>query len=396
MTNQVPKGSIMVVDDQPANLKLMEDMLRQQDYLVRSFPRGRLALAAALQQRPDLILLDINMPEMNGFEVCRRLKANENLNSIPVIFLSALNETEDKLNAFRCGGLDYITKPFQIEEVQARVETQLQVQRARQVERDLLEKTLIGAIKSLVDLLQLCGPAVSQRSHAIKDIVMHVVARLGLEDRWQYELAATVRLIGTMALPAEAFERAYCGDPVSGVEEQMFRAHSAVGSRLLSNIPRLEGVAEMIAKQQMDGEASPANPIEIGARLLRVAMGLDRLTFRGVPFSAALTQLRKNPSRYPAQLLDALEDYEAPSVAYNTKRLTAQELKTSMILDEPLLTQDGSFIIVGTGTTLNATIIERIGNFAKTRGVRQPIRVRVPASSAITNGCERETRGARQ
>jgi two-component system sensor histidine kinase/response regulator len=116
---------IIVVDDQPANLKLMEDMLRQQGYGVRSFPRGRMALVAASQQPPDLILLDINMPEMNGFEVCERLKADEKLASIPVIFLSALNETDDKVRAFRSGGVDYITKPFQFEEVQARVQTHL-------------------------------------------------------------------------------------------------------------------------------------------------------------------------------------------------------------------------------------------------------------------------------
>src|SRR5580692_2913550 len=125
MVSQETPASIMVVDDQPANLKLMEDMLKQQGYSVRSFPRGRMALTAAGEKPPDLILLDINMPEMNGFEVCQRLKADEKLASIPVIFLSALNETDDKVRAFHSGGVDYITKPFQFEEVQARVQTHL-------------------------------------------------------------------------------------------------------------------------------------------------------------------------------------------------------------------------------------------------------------------------------
>src|ERR1700723_1030160 len=119
------RGRVMVVDDQPANLTLMQEMLRSEGYEVSCFPRGRLALAAAGEQPPDLILLDINMPEMNGFEVCERLKTDEKLALIPVIFLSALNETDDKVKAFRAGGVDYITKPFQFEEVQARVETHL-------------------------------------------------------------------------------------------------------------------------------------------------------------------------------------------------------------------------------------------------------------------------------
>ncbi|MGA2722031.1 MAG: hybrid sensor histidine kinase/response regulator [Bryobacteraceae bacterium] len=133
----------MVVDDQPANLKLLEDLLRNRGYRVHSFPRGRLALAAAAQNPPDLILLDINMPEMNGYEVCDRLKANAKLKAIPVIFLSALSEVSDKLKAFQSGGVDYISKPFQFEEVQARVDTHVQLhhlQRSLQQHNDRLEE----------------------------------------------------------------------------------------------------------------------------------------------------------------------------------------------------------------------------------------------------------------
>ena len=108
----------MIVDDNPANLKLLDDMLLGQGHEVRSFPLGRLALAAAVKHPPDLILLDINMPEMNGYEVCQRLKSTAALADIPVIFLSALKETEDKVKAFQSGAVDYIAKPFQFDEVQ--------------------------------------------------------------------------------------------------------------------------------------------------------------------------------------------------------------------------------------------------------------------------------------
>lgn len=121
------RSQIMAVDDQPANLILLEEMLSQQGHLVRSFPRGRLALEAALRNPPDLILLDINMPEMSGFTVCEQLKSNATLAAIPVIFLSALSDAGDKVHAFQCGGVDYVTKPFQVDEVQARVETHLKM-----------------------------------------------------------------------------------------------------------------------------------------------------------------------------------------------------------------------------------------------------------------------------
>jgi len=119
-------GNIMIVDDNPANLKLLEDMLLQRGYQVRAFPLGRLALAA-MKNPPDLILLDVNMPEMNGYEVCELLKATPQLSEIPVIFLSALTETDDKVKAFQSGAVDYISKPFQLGEVHARVETQLKL-----------------------------------------------------------------------------------------------------------------------------------------------------------------------------------------------------------------------------------------------------------------------------
>src|SRR5262249_21291897 len=107
------------------NLHLLAEMLGEQGYRVRSAPNGERALATVSKERPDMILLDILMPDMDGYEVCRRLKADERLSSIPVIFISALDQVFDKVAAFSVGGLDYISKPFQIEEVLARVQTHL-------------------------------------------------------------------------------------------------------------------------------------------------------------------------------------------------------------------------------------------------------------------------------
>ena len=126
-----PRGaaSILVVDDLSANLQLLAGTLKAWGYRVRPAPSGPLALRAAGIDPPDLILLDINMPEMSGYEVCRRLKSDPALRSIPVIFLSALDDNLDKVNAFAVGGVDYLTKPFQMDELHARVETHLELRR---------------------------------------------------------------------------------------------------------------------------------------------------------------------------------------------------------------------------------------------------------------------------
>jgi two-component system sensor histidine kinase/response regulator len=149
------QNDIMIVDDNPANLKLLEDMLLREGHEVRSFPSGRLALAAAMKNPPDLILLDINMPEMNGYEVCERLKSSRELSDIPVIFLSALNETEDKVKAFRTGAVDYVSKPFQFEEVHARVETHLKLhdlQRALKQQNERLEEAVASRTRELAEV----------------------------------------------------------------------------------------------------------------------------------------------------------------------------------------------------------------------------------------------------
>ncbi|HBL62419.1 MAG TPA: hybrid sensor histidine kinase/response regulator [Cyanobacteria bacterium UBA8803] len=124
---EATKGDILVVDDQPNNLRLLSNLLTEHGYQVRKVLSGHLALKAIQVNPPDLILLDILMPEIDGYEVCSLLKASEQTRDIPVIFLSALNETIDKVKAFQLGGVDYISKPFQLEEVVARVENQLTI-----------------------------------------------------------------------------------------------------------------------------------------------------------------------------------------------------------------------------------------------------------------------------
>jgi len=123
---------ILIVDDTPANLRLLSQMLTERGYRVRAVTSGPRALASAQMALPNLILLDVKMPEMNGYEVCERLKADARTRDVPVIFISALDELQDKVRAFAVGGVDYITKPFQIEEVVARVETHLTLRRLQE------------------------------------------------------------------------------------------------------------------------------------------------------------------------------------------------------------------------------------------------------------------------
>lgn len=128
------RHDILIVDDVPENLQILALMLKDQGYSVRPVSSGRMALKTAKANPPDLILLDITMPDMNGYEVCEIMKQDPVLKDIPVIFISALADTGDKIKAFDTGGVDYITKPFKIQEIQARVATHLKL---RQMQKAL-------------------------------------------------------------------------------------------------------------------------------------------------------------------------------------------------------------------------------------------------------------------
>ncbi|MEG4352395.1 ATP-binding protein [Microcoleus sp. LAD1_D3] len=135
-----PLGNILVVDDTPENLRLLSTMLTQRGYTPRCVINGKMALRACNSNPPDLILLDIMMPEMNGYEVCQHLKLEPKSREIPVIFISAKDEVFDKVNAFAVGGVDYISKPFQFEEVLARIESHLSL---RNLQKQLKEQNVL-------------------------------------------------------------------------------------------------------------------------------------------------------------------------------------------------------------------------------------------------------------
>lgn len=175
---------ILIVDDMPANVLLLVRMLAERGYRTQPVPGGRRALAAARAEPPDLILLDINMPDMNGYEVCEQFKADPSLRDIPVIFISALNETIDKVRAFRVGGVDYVTKPFQFDEVYARVQTHLHLRRLEKLRDDLTHmfvhdlRSPLSVISMFLDVLEADGA----RHLSAATLKYMAIARLSTEE----------------------------------------------------------------------------------------------------------------------------------------------------------------------------------------------------------------------
>ncbi|MBD2312846.1 response regulator [Desertifilum sp. FACHB-1129] len=189
-TSSEPKAHILVVDDNPGNLKLLTQLLTKEGYKVRVAPNGNLALKSVEATPPDLILLDVNMPDMDGYTVCHKLKASAHTREIPVIFVSALDEPLNKVNAFTAGGVDYITKPIEPLEVQARIENQLrlrQLQLQLVHQNTLLQQNLEARRQAEIELRLLLATtqAISHRRdvHSALQAVLQLVC---ITIQWDY------------------------------------------------------------------------------------------------------------------------------------------------------------------------------------------------------------------
>jgi DNA-binding response OmpR family regulator len=166
MNHELQEQTVLIVDDAPANLGVIEDYLDAYNFEIVVARDGEKGIAIAHSIQPDLILLDVMMPGIDGFETCRRLKADESTQNIPVIFMTALNNIEDKLKGFEAGGVDYLIKPLQEQEVLARVQTHLAL---RNMQKELEAKNL--KLQQKIRECQLAEETIKQQNEFLNNVI---------------------------------------------------------------------------------------------------------------------------------------------------------------------------------------------------------------------------------
>jgi len=244
--------TLLVVDDSPANVRLLAKMLKERGHRVRVAPDGELALRAVRTDPPDLILLDIDMPGMDGYEVCRRLKADDRWRSIPILFISALNETSAKLRSFEVGGVDYITKPFQFAEVEARVETHLKLRRyqldlermVREQVREIADAQM-ATIFALARLAESRDDETGRHLERVRDVCGLLARRLQEASPYSDRIdAAYLRNLHQASIPHD-IGKVGISDAVllkpgrlTPEEYEIAKTHAAIGARTLEAVHR--------------------------------------------------------------------------------------------------------------------------------------------------------------
>jgi putative nucleotidyltransferase with HDIG domain len=324
------KITILAVDDTPESLKLLTDILREEGYAVRSAINGALALSAAINHPPELVVLDVRMPEMDGFEVCRRLKAHPATREVPVIFVTALSETEEKVRGFALGAVDFVTKPYQREELLARVRTHLEIEhlrnhlealvdlrtRALQESERRLRANLLDFVSAIAATIEMRDPYTAGHQQRVAGLSSAIAIELQLpqEQIEGLNLACLVHDIGKIRVPAEILARP---GPLSDAEFNFLRQHPANGYEILKSIDFPWPVANTVLQhhERLDGSGYPlglkGGDILLEARILAVADVVEAMVSHrpyrsGLGIAAALEEIERHRGiRYEPIVVDA-------------------------------------------------------------------------------------------
>lgn len=339
---------IAIIDDVPENLKLLKNIFEKKKAQVFLFPSGELALRAFAKNIPDLILLDINMPGLNGYQVCQRLReVGGVLADVPVIFVSAQDDIEAKTTAFTKGGVDYISKPFQAEEVEARVATHLELALKRKQMRVLFDSTLTGAVRALFEVLTVYNPELCRYNLKISGLVSGMASILSLSGSWRYHMAALLYNFG---------EREY-GKLDSNGNMIVRTAQGNFAAEILRNIPGLDSISEILVLPEPEfapGKLWRECPYsEIGRNLIKIAETYEMLIGpSGKTPEEALQFMHWKSRNFISDMVDALEQVVVGDLNHATDDLRVAQLAPGMVLADDVKTASG-VVLLSKGTELS-------------------------------------------
>lgn len=381
---------VLCVDDERAVLEGLSLHLRRR-YHVHTAQSGAEGLEI-LSKEPSIavVISDMRMPGMDGATFLTR--AHEAVPDTVRLLLTGQADMDSAIAAINQGRIfRFLTKPCPPATVMAAVEAAVEQNRLITSERVLLEDTLRGSIKALTDILALTNPLSFGRATRIKQIVSELAGKLQVRETWQVEVAAMLSQLGTMTLPPETVEKLYLGSPLSPEEQKMTARAPAITEQLVRNIPRLDGVADILGaldrkRKAVDAVAADTRlaHIELMAQVLRAALDFDALDTKGSSGTLAINTMRGRLERYEPRVLDALAELrgaEGPRVGIREVSLAV--LCVGMVLVDDVKMKSG-MLLVARGFEVTAGFLERIRNLPSGT-VKEPLRVTLTRDATPTS-----------
>lgn len=373
---------VLFVDDEQNVLDGIQRSLRKHVTLLTA-TSGEDGLRLLRESGPfALVVSDMRMPSMNGAQLLTKVR--EQAPDTVRMILSGQADLEATIAAVNDGHIyRFLSKPCPTEKLLAAVEDGLRQHRLISAEKVLLEQTLSGAVKMLIEILGMVSPAASSRASRLQRYVVELAAALSLPTQWQWGLAAHVSQIGCVALPKEILSKVEASQALSDEEKGLFESHPEVAGKLLAAIPRLDDVAAIVAAQfrQPNCAGKPENVRDwdicgAGELLLQTACEFDRLITRGATRENAATVLKASKPGLPQAIIKALLSLKISNQELIVRQVRLKDLALGMILDEDLVSPKG-IRLVPAGQEITRTLIVRLSSIADGVGVAEPFRVRV-------------------
>lgn len=362
------KEKILCVDDDLNILEGFQRNLRKEFQLVTA-PGGEEALRVITEQGPFAVVLsDQRMPGMGGVEFLARVRSSAP-DSVRMM-LTGNADQQTAIDAVNEGNIfRFLTKPCSVELLISSLKAGIEQYRLIVAERDLLENTLKGSIKALVDLLAMIQPVAFNRATHLRDYIGRLAKVMGLPNGWQFEVAAMLSQIGCVTIPSDVVEKFFIGDPLSLGEIEMVAELPAIGSGLINNIPRMETVALMIENQQIPYKywvslpSAEANDLAaLGAQMLKVTIDYDILLSHGLGPEQAVASLANRPETYNPEIVVTLGKIITPAGDTSVHVVKIADIRNGMVLAEDIRLPDG-IIVAGKGSRVTDLLRMRIQNY---------------------------------
>jgi len=361
-------SDILIVDDVPENCRYLASILLEKSYKVRALPNAKLAMLSIEKHPPDLILLDIRMPEVDGFALCEWVKSHDSFASIPIIFLSGSHEESEIIKGFDLGAVDYIRKPFYPLEVYKRIQNQLELIEKERELNQMIQETLMGSIEAILDMLALVDPDAYAKSNRMGRLMEKMVLALGLKKSWRFKTAAMLYNLNELTTVHDIAFRHYEALTEENEHKQPKNQHA----HIIRRIPRLEAVADMIQGSVLEDKPfGQQSETEKGQTLLKILSEFDLMIVEESDISlikADLTSKFQDHQEIVARLIGIYED------ELNSTRQTysLSELISGIILLEDVITTDG-VKLVNKGTQLTLNLISLLRRYNHHKHIIEPL-----------------------